>query len=114
MNIKRKGIYLAALDPVIGKETSKTRPVIVISNNMNNRFAGTVTIVPITSGNLEKIYPFEVFLPKGTGSLPKASKAKADQIRTLDKTRLVKFIGILEKEEIGEIEGAIKIHLTLD
>ena len=114
MNIKRKGIYLAALDPVIGKEISKTRPVIVVSNNMNNKFAGTVTIVPITSGRLEKIYPFEVFLPKGTGRLPKTSKAKADQIRTLDKTRLVKFIGILEKEKIGEIDTAIKIHLALN
>ena len=57
MNIKRGDICLAALDPVMGKEISKTRPVVIISNDKNNEFSGTVTILPITSKNLEKIYP---------------------------------------------------------
>jgi len=113
MNIKRGKIYLAALDPVIGKEISKTRPVIVVSNDKNNEFSATVTTLPITSKNLRKIYPFEVFLTKGTGNLPKNSKVKADQIRTLDKSRIVKFIGTLEKREMDQIEKAMKIHLAL-
>ncbi len=113
MIIKRGGIYLAALDPVIGKEIAKTRPVAVISNDKNNEFSGTVTILPLTSKNLRKIYPFEVFFGKGTGNLPKNSKAKADQIRTLDKSRLVKHIGELGKTEIAAIEKAIKIHLAI-
>ena len=74
MNIRRGGIYLAALDPVLGRKISKTRPVVVLSNDQNNEFAGTVTILPITSKNLQKRYPFEVHLPKGTASLPKNSK----------------------------------------
>lgn len=57
MNIKRGDIYLANLDPVVGREISKTRPVVVISNDKNNEFSGTVTVLPITSKNLEKIYP---------------------------------------------------------
>ena len=65
MNIKRESIYVAALDPVIGKEISKTRPVVVVSNDINNQYSGTVTIIPITSKNLQKIYPFEVLLAKG-------------------------------------------------
>jgi len=113
MNIKRGGIYLAALDPVIGKEISKTRPVVIVSNNKNNEFAGTVTILPITSKNIQKIYPFEVFLKKGLGNLPKNSKIKADQIRTLDKSRIVKFIGALEKKEMDLIDKALLIHLDL-
>ena len=113
MNIKRGKIYLAALDPVIGKEISKTRPVMVVSNDKNNEFSATVTTLPITSKNLRKIYPFEVFLTKGTGNLPKNSKVKADQIRTLDKSRIVKFIGTLEKREMDQIEKAMKIHLAL-
>jgi len=113
MNIKRGEVYLAALDPVIGREISKTRPVVVLSNNKNNEFAGTVTVLPITSKNTSKIYPFEVFLPKATGNLPKNSKVKADQIRTLDKTRLVKKIGKLGQKDISEIERAIKIHLGI-
>ncbi len=113
MNIRRGKIYLAALDPVVGKEISKTRPILVVSNDKNNEFSGTVTILPITSKNVQKIYPFEVFLAKGAANLPKNSKVKADQIRTLDKSRLVKFIGELKKFEIDHIEKALKIHLSL-
>ena len=113
MNIKRGEIYLAALDPVVGKEISKTRPVAIVSNDKNNEFSGTVTILPITSKNLKRIYPFEVFLSKGSGNLPKDSKVKADQIRTLDKTRIITLIGKLRKDEIEEIEKALKIHLAL-
>jgi mRNA interferase MazF len=113
MNIKRGEIYLATLDPVLGKEISKTRPVVIISNNKNNLFSGTVTILPISSQNLDKTYPFEVFLTKGSGNLPKNSKVKADQIRTIDKMRIIKFIGELKKNQIDDIEKAIKIHLDL-
>ncbi len=113
MNIKRGEIYLAALDPVVGKEISKTRPVVVVSNDKNNEFSGTVTILPATSKNISKIYPFEVFLPEGSGNLPKDSKVKADQIRTLDKTRLVKQIGKLGQKEISKINKAIRVHLWL-
>jgi len=111
MNIKRGEIYLATLDPVLGKEISKTRPVVIISNNKNNLFSGTVTILPISSQNLDKTYPFEIFLPKGSGNLPKNSKVKVDQIRTIDKIRIIRLIGELEKNQIADIEKAIKIHL---
>ena len=113
MIIKRGFIYLAALDPVVENEIAKTRPIAVISNDKNNEFSGTVTVLPITSKNLRKIYPFEVYLGRGTGNLPKNSKVKADQIRTLDRSRLVKLIGELELTEIEAIEKAIKIHLAL-
>ena len=71
MTIKRGEIYLATLDPVIEREISKTRPVVVVSNDQNNKFSGTVTILPITSKNFNKIYPFEVLLKKGSANLPK-------------------------------------------
>ena len=113
MNIKRGEIYLAALDPVVGKEIAKTRPVVIVSNDKNNEFSGTVTILPITSKKLERVYPFEVFLSKGMANLPKNSKVKADQIRTLDKSRLVTLLGKLGKGEMSQIEKAIKIHLAI-
>jgi len=114
MNIKRGEVYLASLDPVIGREMSKTRPVVIVSNDKNNEFSGTVTVLPITSQNLQSIYPFEVFLSKGDANLPKNSKVKANQIRTLDKNRLVKNIGLLDTRKLNTIEKAIKIHLALD
>lgn len=113
MNIERKGIYLANLDPVIGHENSKTRPVVIVSNDSNNRYSGTVSVLPVTSSNLRKIYPFEVLLKKGTGNLPTNSKVKADQIRTLDKRRIVKHIGNLPEKEMNLINEALMIHLSL-
>jgi len=113
MNIKRGEIYLATLNPVVGREISKTRPVVVVSNNQNNEFSGTVTILPITSKNTRSIYPFEVFLPKGNANLPKDSKVKADQIRTLDKNRIVKHIGVMDHKDLDAIDTAMKIHLAL-
>jgi mRNA interferase MazF len=113
MNTKRGGIYLANLDPVVGREIAKTRPVIVVSNDKNNAYSGTVTILPITSRHTGKIYPFEVFLPKGAGNLPKNSRVKADQIRTIDNSRIVKFIGQIEAGDLYQVENAMKIHLNL-
>jgi len=113
MNIKRGDICIASLYPVVGREISKTRPVVVVSNDKNNAFSGTVTILPITSEKLKRIYPFEVFLPKGSGSLPKDSKVKADQIRTLDKSRIVSVLGKLGESEVKSVERGLKIHLAL-
>jgi len=113
MNIKRGDIFLAALDPVVGREIAKTRPVVVISNNLNNKYGGTVTVLPITSQQLNRVYPFELILTKGSGNLPKKSKVKADQIHTLDQKRLIKRFGHLSPEQIELVEEAIKIHLAL-
>ena len=113
MTIKRGEVHLANLDPVVGREIAKTRPVVVVSNDLNNELSGTITILPITSGSLERIYPFEVLIQKGTADLPKDSKAKANQIRTLDRTRIVKRIGELPKDVMNKIEKAMKLHLDL-
>ena len=113
MTIKRGDIYLAALDPVVGREIAKTRPVVVVSNDLNNEHGGTITILPLTSQRLKKVYPFELLLSKGDANLPKKSKIKADQIRTLDKSRLIKRFGKLSEKQINLIGKAIKIHLAL-
>jgi mRNA interferase MazF len=113
MNIKRGDIFLACLDPVIGKEIAKTRPVVVVSNDLNNQYSSTVTVLPVTSKNMEKIYPFEVLIPQGKSNLPKDSKVKADQIRTLDRRRLIKFIGKLEHRDIEAIDKALQVHLSI-
>ncbi len=114
MNINRGDIFLTLLDPVVGHEISKTRPAIVVSNDVGNKFSGTITIVPITSKNNYRIYPFEVFLPKAKTKLSKDSKAKADQIRTVDKSRLIKLIGKLNKELANKVDKALKVHLFMD
>ncbi len=110
--IERGNVYFVSLNPVVGSELGKIRPAVDISNDINNTYSDTVTIIPITS-NVDKVYPFEVFLAKGEGGLDKDSKAKCNQIRTIDKKRLHKSLGNLKESRIRELEGAILAHLDI-
>jgi len=109
---KRGQIWFVSLDPVVGHEIGKRRPALIISNDRNNQFAETVTVLPITS-KTEKIYPFEIFLSKEETNLPKDSKVKCNQIRTVDKKRLAKFVGNLSSERLKNVEQALLIHLGI-
>lgn len=110
--IKRGDVYWVKLDPIEGSEIGKTRPAVVISNDINNALADTVTVLPVTS-SVGKVYPFEVFLKKGIANMPGDSKVKANQIRTVDKKRLKERIGTIPADILGEIVKAVKIHLEL-
>lgn len=113
-NFPRKGeIWLVSLESVVGAEIGKMRPALVISNDQNNQFAATVTVIPITS-KTAKIYPFEVFLSKEETKLPKDSKAKCNQIRTVDKERLIKLLNRLSLSKLREVEQALLIHLDIE
>ncbi len=107
----RGEIWLVSLEPVVGHEIGKTRPALVISNDRNNQFAETITVLPITS-NVKKIYPFETFLPKRETNLTVNSKIKSNQIRTVDKKRLIKLTGNVSEEKLKEVKQALFIHLN--
>ncbi len=111
MKMKRGEIYFANLDPTVGSEIKKKRPVLIVSNNANNKAASTVTIVPITS-NTSKVYPFEVMLETKDSGLQKISKAQCHQIRTISKIRIAgKAAGLASKEIMSKINTALKLHL---
>ena len=76
--MKRGEIYYADLSPTVGAEINKRRPVLLVSNDANNRAAGTVTVLPITS-NVTKLYPFEVSLDPRESGLPKPSSLTGAQ-----------------------------------
>lgn len=108
-------VYEVNLDPVTGAETGKRRPALVVSNDINNEFSQTVTILPITGQPAtKKQYPFEVPVPKGVAGLTVDSRIKANQIRTVDKRRLVSFRGSLPVQCLPQIEQALKIHLNIE
>ncbi|CAM4393150.1 MAG: Endoribonuclease MazF9 [Legionellaceae bacterium] len=113
--MKRGEIYYADLNPTVGSEINKQRPVLIISNNANNRVSSTITVLPITS-NVSKIYPFEVFLSMNESGLQKDSKVQCHQIRTIDRKRLkTGCIGNITKVHlISAIETALKLHLSID
>jgi len=111
--MKRGDIYYADLDHTVGSEVNKRRPVLIVSNNANNRAADTVTVLPITS-SVDSVYPFEVKLSKKDSGLPKPSKVQAQKIRTISKQRLSgRSIGILNKELMQLVDAAMRLHLNL-
>lgn len=116
--MQRGEIYYANLDPAQGREANKTRPVVIVSNNSMNRTAehlgeGVVTIVPLTS-NTSRIYDFQVLLPAIATGLPQDSKAQAEQIRSIDVTRLSeKPTGMLPSDVIKALDAALRLHLAI-
>ncbi len=112
--MKRGDIYYAVLHSAVGSEMDKRRPVLIVSNNINNKAANTLTILPITS-NVNRVYPFEVLLNPEVSGLTKASKAQAQQIRTISKQRIIgEVIGSLNEEIMLLIDAALKLHLGLN
>ncbi len=109
---KRGEIWQVSLEPITGHEIGKTRPALVISNDKNNEYSSTVTLIPITS-SMEKIYPFEVFISIKDSGLKLDSKIKCNQIRTVDKLRLSKLAGEISPEIIKKVEEALLIHIGI-
>ncbi|MGI8684370.1 MAG: type II toxin-antitoxin system PemK/MazF family toxin [Acidimicrobiales bacterium] len=115
--MRRGDIVWVDLDPVVGSEASKRRPAVVVSNDGANRTAqglgrGVVTVVPVTSQS-SQVYPFQVFLPARSCGLPKASKAQAEQIRSVAVQRVGAVTGRLSSEILANLDNAIRMHLDL-
>ena len=110
---KRGEIWTVNLDPTVGHKIKKSRPSVIIQNNIGNEIAPTTIIAPLTTKSFSKEYPSNVNLPKGTGGLKSDSTVLLSQIRTLDKTRLEEKIGSLPENYLIRVDHAIKISLGL-
>lgn len=106
----RGDIVLVNLDPVVGSEVGKTRPAIVLQNELANRTSSTVTVIPLSS-KVDRVFPFQVLIPAGEGGLERDSKALCEQIRTLSASRLHQRLGSLSPERMTEIRAALDRHL---
>ena len=112
MNIKRGDIYYADLSPVVGSEQSGIRPILVIQNDIGNKFSPTIIGVPITS-KLKTNMPTHISIEGNKYGLEKYSVILAEQIRTLDKTRLKEKVGRLDKKTLEQVKKAIEISCGL-
>jgi mRNA interferase MazF len=111
--IKRGEVYWVALDPTVGSEIQKTRPGLVVSNDIANTHSPLITVLPITS-KTDHAYPFEVPISPGQGGLKEGGRIKANQIRTIDKKRLRgRPLGRMGHEIMFSVAEAIKTHLAL-
>jgi len=110
---KKEEIYLVNFDPTIGYEVKKKRPALILSNNIHNQYSPLATVAPLSS-NTNKIYPFEVYVPKKSTGLNENSKIMIIQLRSIDKKRLINKIGnIEEKEIVNKINKIISEHFSL-
>jgi len=110
--IRRGEIFSVNFDPTVGAEAKKTRPALVVSNDINNAHSPIISISPITS-NVMKVYSFEVEIPSGVGGLRVRSKVMVNQTRAVDKIRLVKRLGHLPDQIMREVNQALKLHYDL-
>ncbi|MET3808667.1 mRNA interferase MazF [Nakamurella sp. UYEF19] len=115
--MRRGEIRLVDLDPVRGSEANKQRPAVVVSNDRANSVAqrlgrGVVTVVPLTS-NVARVFPFQVLIPADIVGLRVASKAQAEQVRSVAVERVGPSLGLLQASLLAEIDDALRLHLDL-
>ncbi len=109
--VKRGEIYFADLSPVVGSEQGGVRPVLVIQNNIGNKYSPTVIVSAITSQLTKAKLPTHIELPSTQYHLPKNSVVLLEQIRTLDKRRLKEKITEIDLRKMKEIDRALLISL---
>lgn len=112
MNIKRGDIYYADFDIYIGSEQGGKRPVVIIQNDIGNRWSPTVIVAAVTSKIKKTVLPTHVEI--NTESLAKDSIALLEQIKTIDKSRLGDYLGTVDNETMKNIDDAIKISLGIN
>lgn len=114
----RSEVRMVTLGPTRGSEADKRRPAVIVSNDGANATSarlgrGIVTVVPLTS-NIRHVYPFQVLLDATACGLPTTSKAHAEQVRSVDVTRIGAVIGRVPDRLMSSINDALRLHLALD
>ncbi len=114
MVIKRGDIYYADLSPVVGSEQGGVRPVLIIQNDIGNKYSPTVIATAITSQINKAKMPTHIELDANEYGLSKDSVVLAEQIRTIDKRRLKEKIGHLDDELMTRVNEALEISFGLE
>jgi mRNA interferase MazF len=116
VNLKlfRGDVFLTNLEPIKGHEQGGVRPALIIQNNTSNQFSPLTIVAPITSKIYLKEFPTNVFLPKKESNLNKDSTILLNQIRTIDKSRLIKRISSLNNFLLKRVDNALRVSLDLD
>ena len=113
MIVKRGDVYYADLSPVIGSEQGGIRPVLIVQNDIGNRYSPTVIVSAITSQINKAKLPTHIEISSDDFSLPKDSVVLLEQIRTIDKKRLKEKIGRFDKKLMVVVDDCLKISLGL-
>jgi mRNA interferase MazF len=110
---QRGDIYLVSFDPTVGSEIQKTRPALVIQNDIGNQYSPITIVAALTSKFDVPPYPTEVVMESKDSGLSQRSAVLLNQIRSVDRQRLMKRIGKASPEVMGRVDRAIQISLGL-
>lgn len=110
-NFKRGDLYFADLSPVVGSEQGGVRPVLIIQNDVGNKYSPTIIVAAITSQINKAKLPTHIELSCDKYGLPKDSVVLLEQVRTLDKRRLKEKIGVLDNKKMESVNKALLISL---
>ena len=110
---RRGDVYLVNFDPTLGAEIRKTRPALVIQNDIANQWSLITIVAAITSYSAPEIYPTEVVVEAGEGGLRTKSIIKLDQVRSIDKQRLKCKLGQIKPNTLMAVNRALIISLEL-
>ena len=114
VNIRRGEIYYADLSPVVGSEQGGVRPVLIVQNDVGNRFSPTVIAAAITSQRAKANLPTHIMLNAQVTGLAKDSVVLLEQVRTIDKHRLKERMGRLDNMSMMQVDQALSISFGLD
>lgn len=114
MNIKRGEIYYADLSPVIGSEQGGVRPVLIIQNDVGNKYSPTVIAAAITSQHNKTKLPTHISVDADNCGLAKDSIVLLEQVRTIDKQRLKEKMGCLDTDSMGMVDKALSVSFGLN
>lgn len=110
---RRGDIFLVDFDPSIGSEIKKVRPALIVQNNIDNEYSPLVIVAAITSKFGEKLYPTEVFIRAAESGLGRDSVVQLNQIRSIDKQRLVRRVGSVGENTLSLVDKSILLSLGL-
>ena len=114
MSFPRRGeIYLVCFDPTVGHEIKKTRPALILQNNVSNQYSPITVVTAISSHFADPPSPREVIIHPGKSGLSHASAVVLNQIRSIDRKRLVKRLGIVDAVTMQKVDDALKISVGL-
>ena len=113
MNIRRGDIYYADLSPVVGSEQGGIRPVLIVQNDIGNRFSPTVIAAAITSQRAKANLPTHISLNASDSGLSRDSIVLLEQVRTIDKHRLKERMGRLDRSAMAQVDQALSVSFGL-
>ncbi len=113
MTVKRGDIYYADLSPVVGSEQGGIRPVLIVQNDIGNKYSPTVIAAAITSQKYKTSLPTHISVNSGDCGLAKDSIVLLEQVRTIDKKRLKEHMGTLDTSEMNRIDKALSVSFGL-